>query len=97
MDDSNETEKNQAAQCEDIREKDLEKVIKTHESKIPISIKTESLLHGYPLPLGYNTKELQEKLSKHFDTRHAISGSNPVLETKTNEPRPPQKKPNIPR
>ena len=97
INDSNETGKNQAAQREGIREKDLEKVIKTHESKIPVSIKTKSLLHGYPLPPGYNAKELQEKFSKHPDTRHAVSGSNSVLETKTNETRLPQKNPNISR
>ena len=73
INDSDETEKNEADHCEAIREKDLEKVIKTHESKIPISIKTKSLLHGYPLPPGCNAKELQEKFLKHSDTRHAVS------------------------
>ena len=97
INDSDETGMNEADHCEDIREKDLEKVIKTHESKTPVSIKTKSLLHGYPLPPGYNAKELQEKFSKHSDTRHGASGSNSVSETKTNETRLPPKKPNISR
>ena len=41
-------------------------------------------MHGYPLLPEYNAKELQEILTKHSDTRHAVSGSNSVLETKTN-------------
>ena len=61
INDSTETESIDAAQGKIIGRKDHIKVIKTQESKIPLSIKTKSSFLGYPLPPGYNAKEMQEK------------------------------------
>ena len=79
-----EAESNDAYQCEVIRRKDNEKVIRS-KRKIPIINKTKSLLLGYPLPPAYNGKETQEKLSEHSDTWHDISSSSLILGTKIYE------------